>query len=228
MFTGLVRHVGTVVAVEPAGEGATLRIDATGWDLRPEPGDSIAVDGCCLTLAEPPAEGRPWRFDVVRQTLALTSLGDLVAGDRVNLEPSCTAETLLGGHLVQGHVEATGEVLAVERGDGSWRMRLSLPERLADRVVDQGSIAVAGTSLTVAGTGPGWFEVALIPTTLEETTLGDLEPGDRANLETDVVARMVIAWLERHGPALLERMLAGAGGRAGAGDEAARSTATGD
>lgn len=207
MFTGLVRHVGTVAAVEPSGDGVMLRVDASGWDHAPAPGDSIAVDGCCLTVAETPVAGTPWRFDVVRQSLELTTLGGLVPGRRVNLEASCTAETLLGGHIVQGHVEGVADVLAVDSGDRSWRIRFALPAGLADRVADQGSITIAGTSLTVAGTGDGWFDVALIPTTLDETTLGDLAPGDRVNLETDILARMVVGWLERHGPAMLERLL---------------------
>lgn len=206
MFTGLVRHVGTINAVEPCGDGVSLFVDAFRWTHRPAPGDSIAVDGCCLTLAEP-ANDAPWRFDVVRQTLDLTTLGGLRPGTRVNLESSCTAETLLGGHIVQGHVEAVAEVLAVESGDRSWRVRFATPEGMADRIVDQGSIAVAGTSLTVAGTGPDWFEIALIPTTLHETTLGELAVGDRVNLETDILARMVVGWLERHGPAMLARLM---------------------
>lgn len=212
MFTGLIRRVGTVAAREASGDGAILRVDPGGWDLDPAPGDSIAVDGCCLTLAEAPAAGEPWRFDVVRQTLDLTTVGDLQPGDRVNLEPSCTAETLLGGHLVQGHVEAVARVRSVSTGEGSWRVRFDVPAGLRDRVVDQGSIAVAGTSLTVAGTGEDFFEVALVPTTLRETTLGDLQPGDRVNLETDILARTLIAWIERHGPAMLERLLAARGG----------------
>jgi len=207
MFTGLVRHVGTIAALEPSGDGVALLIDATGWAHRPAPGDSIAVDGCCLTLAEAATEDGPWRFDVVRQTLDLTTLGGLAPGSRVNLESSCTAETLLGGHVVQGHVEAVARVLAVSSGDRSWRVRFATPPALADRIVDQGSIAVAGTSLTVAGTGADWFEIALIPTTLHETTLGELVAGDRVNVETDILARMVVGWLERHGPAMLARLL---------------------
>lgn len=206
MFTGLVRSIGRIDSVEPSGDGAILRIDVGEWDHRPDHGASIAISGCCLTVAEPVSDGRPWRFDVVRQTLDLTTLGRLRAGDRVNLEPSVTPDTLLGGHLVQGHVEATAEVLAVEAGEGSWRVRFGAEGRIRERIVDQGSITVDGTSLTVAGTGDDWFEVALIPTTLEDTTLGGLAVGDRVNLETDILARMVVDWLERHGASLLERL----------------------
>ena len=208
MFTGLVRSIGRIAAVEASGDGVSLRIDVGDWDHRPDPGASIAISGCCLTVAEAVSEGRPWRFDVVRQPLDLPTLGGLKPGDRVNLEPSVTPDTLLGGHLVQGHVEATAPVLAVTSGEGSWRVRFGAPERIRDRIVDQGSITVDGTSLTVAGTGDDWFEVALIPTTLDETTLGRLEAGDRVNLETDILARMVVDWLERHGVTLLERLIA--------------------
>lgn len=198
MFTGLIQHVGRVAAIRPAGDGAEILIDPAGWDHAPEIGSSIAVDGCCLTVVA--VEDGQWRFDAVRQTLDLTTLGGLAAGDPVNLEHAVSASTLMGGHVVQGHVDATGTVRAVEDSDRSWRVRIGVAPDLMARIVDQGSITVAGVSLTVAGTGEDWFDVALIPATLEATTLGRRVAGDPVNLETDVLARMVARWMERMMP----------------------------
>src|SRR5205085_1764895 len=158
-------------------------------------GDSIAIDGVCLTVVA--HDGRTLSFEAVPETLARTSLGSLEAGSRVNLEPALRAGDPLGGHYVQGHVDGVGTVRSVEpEGDGK-RIWTDAPAELLRYVVEKGSIAVQGTSLTVAAVGESGFEVALIPHTLEATTLGALEPGDQVNLETDVLAKYVEKLLPR-------------------------------
>ncbi len=195
MFTGLVQHLGTVARAERSEAGMRLGVDASGWLRDPQAGESIAVDGCCLTLVQ--SEGARLSFDVVPQTLDRTTLGALRAGDRVNLERSLRADALLGGHLVQGHVEAVGTVVGVDRAGGGWRTRIRTPAPVLSLLVDRGSVAVDGVSLTVAATGPDWFEVALIPETLERTTLRLRAAGSRVNLEPDVLARMVAEQVRR-------------------------------
>ncbi len=198
MFTGIVRRVGVVVASGPAPFGRTLVLDPGDWEHRPRPGDSVAVNGCCLTAT---GDGGPLRFDVIRQTLDVTALGDLRAGDLVNLESPVTPATPLGGHLVQGHIDGAGTVTEVVATPSERRLRIALPEALRDLVVDKGSIAVDGVSLTVAALAGTWFEVALIPTTIRCTSLGRLEKGRRVNLETDYVVKSVVSWLKRQGAA---------------------------
>lgn len=195
MFTGIIERVGRVASVQPASSGATIQVQAPGWLADPRAGESIAVNGVCLTLVSH-AEGT-LRFDAVPQTLGRTTLGALRAGDAVNLERSLRADALLGGHLVQGHVEGVGTVVAVDRSGGGWRTRVSAPAAVLDLVHDRGSVAVDGVSLTVAATGPGWFEVALIPETLERTTLASRLDGCAVNLEPDALARMVAAEVRR-------------------------------
>lgn len=192
MFTGIVQHLGTVVAAEPAAFGRRLSIDAGGWTHHPEPGDSVAVNGCCLTVTGA-ADGR-LDFDVIHQTLRATTLGDLAAGARVNLEPPVTPSTLLGGHLVQGHVDGVAAVSSAA-GEPERRLRIEVPGALREFIVDKGSIAVDGVSLTVAALGEDWFEVALIPETLERTTLGAATEGAKVNLETDYIVKAVVGWL---------------------------------
>jgi len=195
MFTGIVQQLGVVDALEESDFGAVLRVDPRGWAHRPEVGDSISINGCCLTVAR--RIGESLRFDVIRQTLSLTTLGSLRSGDRINLEHATTPATLLGGHIVQGHVEGVGAVSDVLQSEAEWRMRIEPPSTLMEFIVEKGSIAVDGVSLTLATVGPAWFEVALIPTTLERTTLGSRREGDRVNLETDCIARIVVSWLKR-------------------------------
>ena len=186
MFTGLVREVGTVVSMDDG----RLTIDAT---LEAELGDSIAVNGVCLTVVG----AEPLRFDAVPETLSRSSLGALRAGARVNLEPSLRAGDPLGGHYVQGHVDGVGSVRSVEpEGDGR-RIAFDAPPELLRYIVEKGSIAVEGTSLTIAGLDDSGFEVALIPHTLAHTTLGGLEPEDLVNLEVDVLAKYVEKLLPR-------------------------------
>lgn len=200
MFTGLVEAMGRVAAVRETAAGRRLEIDPGGWPHLPEPGASIAVSGCCLTIVEA-VPGR-FVFDVIHRTLEVTTLGRLAEGDPVNLEKSATLDTLLGGHLVQGHVDAVGRVLEVDEGD-DWRVRIEAPPEVAPHLVDRGSITVDGVSLTVArvlrgGSGePTGLEVALIPETLERTTLAARRAGDEVNLEADAMSKMVAAHVER-------------------------------
>ncbi|HYJ71608.1 MAG TPA: riboflavin synthase [Actinomycetota bacterium] len=203
MFTGIVEGTGTVAALAAADDasGARLEVEAPflAGDLRP--GESVAVNGCCLTVAQATAAG--FAADLVAETLRRTALGGLAAGDLVNLERPMALGGRLGGHLVQGHVDGVARVLdRTAAGDGQ-EVRIELPAELERYVVEKGSVAVDGVSLTVAGVGPGWFAVALVPHTLEVTTLGRRRPGDPVQLEVDVVAkyveRLVAPWTDRAG-----------------------------
>jgi riboflavin synthase len=220
MFTGIVEGTGTVVTMSrPHADGAAARLEVEAPWLAGElaVGDSVAVDGCCLTVVA----GGPDRFaaDVVAETLRRTALGRRTAGARVNLERPLELGGRLGGHLVQGHVDGVGRILerrvapggsgrggpgdpgGVSRSVGALsappvdrageEVRVELPDDLARYVVEKGSIAVDGVSLTVAGVGQGWFAVALVPHTLATTTLGERAPGDPVHLEVDVVAKYV-------------------------------------
>lgn len=186
MFTGLVREVGTVERVDRDEAGARLRVGAElAQELRP--GDSVAVAGVCVTVAER-GDGA-FEADAINQTLSLTTLGALREGGRVNLEPALRAGDPLGGHLVQGHVDGVARVSEVRDDGQSRRLRIELPTELVRYVVSRGSIALDGVSLTVAGIGETSAEVALIPETLARTTLGALRTGDQVNVEVDLVAR---------------------------------------
>jgi riboflavin synthase len=191
MFTGLVESRGTVESLDrrPAGDGARLRV-ATGWPAGSLAiGDSIAVNGCCVTVVE---LGDGW-FDaeLVAETLRRTALGRLRHGDPVNLERPLAAGDRLGGHLVQGHVDGLGTVLAVTPAGDGLEVEIELDQALARYVVEKGSVAVDGVSLTVAAVGPDRFTVALVPHTLSVTTLGERRPGDAVQLEVDVLAKYV-------------------------------------
>lgn len=202
MFTGLVQAVGVVDRTEPSPVGVRLSIDPRGWNYRPAPGDSIAVAGCCLTVAvDPGSSAGRLVFDVVRETLAKTTLSDLAPGSSVNLEPSVTPATLLGGHLVQGHVDGVGGVETVRTGP-EHRVRIRPPGELMEYMTPKGSVCLDGVSLTLAAVYPndGAFEVALIPTTLARTTLGGLRPGGRCNIEADATAKTIVHWLRHYGP----------------------------
>jgi len=195
VFTGLVEHQGVVRAISPTAAGARIEIDAAGWPPEAKAGESIAVNGCCLTLVD----GGPGalRFDAIPQTLARTTMGELRAGDPVNLERSLAFGAPVGGHLVQGHVECVGTVRSVSREGGEWRTRIGAPEDTLALMTERGSVAVDGVSLTVAGIGDGWFEVALIPETLARTTLRARLEGSRVNIEPDAMARLVQAEVRR-------------------------------
>ena len=188
MFTGLVEDVGTVEAVERGGEGARLRIASRlGADLAL--GDSIAVNGCCLTATAADANG--FEAEAMNQTLEATALSEIDQGSRVNLELAMKAGDRLGGHIVQGHVDGVGTVVSTEEDGFARRVRVELPQELLRYVVDKGSITLNGVSLTVADLGDSWAEVSLIPETLERTNLGEAGPGSKLNVECDIVAKYV-------------------------------------
>lgn len=220
MFTGIIRLVGLVERTRPVATGTRLAIrypvSGDAWAKAPGVGDSIAIDGCCLTVAAPP-DGSPetggvLEFDAIPETLAKTTLGALTEGSRVHLEQAATMATLLDGHVVQGHVDGVAEVASVV-SSGEWRIRLIPPAGLMQFIVPKGSVTLSGVSLTVAAVDPagGWFEVALIPTTLAKTTLGELRAHSRVNLECDAMAKTVVHWLRHYsgaplgGPALSEQ-----------------------
>ena len=194
MFTGIVEEIGAVTAVAPSGDGVRLTVRAPKAVSDAAHGDSIAVSGVCLTVVD---RGEDWfTADVMKQTLDMSTLQGVAGGRVVNLERATAAHGRLGGHIVQGHIDGTGELLEVRPG-AQWRvLRIALPSSLAPLVVDKGSIAVDGVSLTVSAVSAAdaaeqWFEVSLIPETLEATTLGARVAGDRVNLETDILARHV-------------------------------------
>jgi riboflavin synthase len=188
VFTGIVSELGEVEAVEAEDGGARIRIRA-GLASELNPGDSVAVNGACLTATS--TSNGSFEADVMKQTLGLTTLGGLEPSSRVNLELPLRADDRIGGHVVQGHVDGTGTVGSIEPDGFARRLRVELPDELIGYVVERGSIAIEGVSLTVAALEEGSVEVSLIPETLERTTLGELEPGDRANVECDVLARYV-------------------------------------
>jgi riboflavin synthase len=188
MFTGLVMDIGKVESVESGPEGARLRI-ATSLEPEIASGDSVAVDGVCLTATIADAGG--FETEAMNQTLDVTSLGGLEAGGRVNLELAMKASDRLGGHIVQGHVDGVGTVVSMTEDGFARRLRVSLGIELSRYVVEKGSIALGGVSLTVAALGDDWVEVSLIPETLERTSLGELAQGDRLNVECDIVAKYV-------------------------------------
>lgn len=188
MFTGLIEHSGLIAASDRTSDGAKLTVVT---DLAPHlaAGDSVAVNGVCLTVTALTA--RDFSAEAMRETLARTTLGDLATGAKVNLELPLAVGDRLDGHIVQGHVDGVGEVVGI-REDGFSRVtRVALPGDLARYVVEKGSIAIDGVSLTVSAVGTDWLEVSLIPETIERTTLGGLVAGDRVNLEVDILAKHV-------------------------------------
>lgn len=189
MFTGLVEEVGTVAALEPQGDALRLTIEAPKVLSDAAFGDSIAVNGVCLTVAN--FDGQRFTADVMQESLDRTGLGQLAVGSPVNLERALAAGARLGGHIMQGHVDGTSHLLSRTSSEHWDVLRFSLGADLARYVVEKGSIAVNGTSLTVSAVGEDWFEVSLIPTTLAETTHGQLAEGDLVNIEVDVLAKYV-------------------------------------
>jgi len=190
MFTGLVEEVGTVRSVTPVGDGARVVIEAALVLSDAELGASIAVNGCCLTVVE--FDGDSWAADAVPETLERTNIGNLDPGDAVNLERPLAANGRYGGHVVQGHVDATATITSVtELDDGSYRYTFALPPSLAAYVVEKGSVALDGISLTVASVDASSFSIAVIPHTHEVTTLGRRTVGDAVNVEADVLAKYV-------------------------------------
>ena len=189
MFTGIVEELGTVAAIEDQGDALRLTVRATTALDGTVLGDSIAVNGCCLTVAS--LDGDTWTADVMQETLDMTSLTGVAPGDPVNLERAVTADKRLDGHLVQGHVDGVGTVVSRSPSEHWDVVEVSLPTDLARYVVPKGSICVDGVSLTVVDVGADSFTVSLIPETLARTTLGHRQVGDRVNLEVDVIAKHV-------------------------------------
>jgi riboflavin synthase len=188
VFTGLIEDLGTVEAVDSGAEGARLRI-ATGLAEQIELGDSVAVNGVCLTATGVDTDG--FETEAMNQTLSVTALGGAGVGSRVNLELAMKASDRLGGHIVQGHVDGVGEVAALEDDGFAKRLRVKLPGDLLRYAVPKGSITLDGVSLTIADLGDSWLSVSLIPETLERTNLGEARPGRKINVECDVIAKHV-------------------------------------
>jgi riboflavin synthase len=199
MFTGLIEGMGRVIEVEPRRGSSSYFIEPDRPMEGLAEGESIAVDGVCLTVAG--LRGNGFVMDAIAETLSRTTLGELTEGSRVNLERALRLDDRLGGHLVQGHVDGTVGVTEIRRDGDDHRVRLELPPELERFVAFKGSIALAGVSLTISELGPSWFEVALIPVTLAVTTLGALQVGTRLNVEVDLLARYLerLASKERNG-----------------------------
>ncbi|MGV0343733.1 riboflavin synthase [Corynebacterium lehmanniae] len=189
MFTGLVEEIGVVEELEQLGDAVRIAVRAPKVTEDAAPGDSIAVDGVCLTVVD--SASGTFTADVMHETLDRSRLGTYEAGSEVNLERALAAGQRMGGHIVQGHVDGVAEVVSRTPSEHWEVVRFTLPKQLERYVVEKGSIAVNGTSLTVSAVGKGYFEVSLIPTTLRETTAGALAPGDPVNLEVDIVAKYV-------------------------------------
>lgn len=203
MFTGIVQAKGRIARIDRNDFGARLLVDGQGWPdpavYQPKPGDSICNNGVCLTVVN--TDEGLLAFDVIAETLAKTNLGDLTPGSgpgsSVNLEPPVTVNQPLGGHFMQGHVDGVGVVTDVKAGKDEWRVTVKPPIELMKYIIPKGSIAIDGISLTLAAVHDDTFEVALIPTTLEITTLGETEVGRRVNLEADIISKTVVHQLER-------------------------------
>jgi riboflavin synthase len=189
MFTGIIEELGRVRSVERRGEGVRMRVEARAVAEGTREGDSISVNGVCLTALEVTPEG--FSADGSRETLQRSTLGRLRAGSFVNLERAVTPQTRLGGHIVQGHVDARGRFLGAEEHGGSWTVRVGYPPEIARYLVFKGSVAVEGISLTVAALSDDHFEIAVIPKTWAVTNLSSLRPGDEVNLEADIIAKYV-------------------------------------
>lgn len=208
MFTGLIEAVGGVRSLHAAGAGSRLEIGVEWRDGDvPSTGDSVAVDGACLTVLTPTDSG--FSADLSPETIGRTLLGRLRVGDPVNLERAVRLGDRLGGHLVQGHVDGLTRVIAIRPQSAFSHWRLSLPSEHAREVATKGSVAVHGVSLTVAAVGDGWFEVVLIPETLRATNLERARVGSQLHLETDVLAKYVARRLEQPGSSSLDKIFGG-------------------
>ena len=195
MFTGIIQHVGAVRSVRAVGAGRRIAVDlgplAEGLAL----GDSVAVDGACLTACG--LDGTLAEFDVAGETVRRTTLGAARPGTRVNLERALRLSGALDGHLVQGHVDGVAEIRRIDRSADQWTVEFAAPAALTDEMVEKGSVAIAGVSLTLTGVSGGGFAVALVPTTLRETTLADLAAGAKVNVETDLIGKYVRRYLRQ-------------------------------
>ncbi len=189
MFTGIIEELGRIREVEKRGEDARIIIEARTVTADSAEGDSISVNGVCLTALE--VQPDSFAADVSKETLLRSTLGSLRAGSAVNLERAVTPATRLGGHIVQGHVDARGKFLGFESHGESWTFRIAYPKEIARYLVFKGSVAVEGISLTIANLTDEYFEIAVIPKTWEATNFSQLKPGDEVNLEVDVIAKYV-------------------------------------
>jgi len=198
MFTGIVQTVGTVNARRDGGAGVAFEVLADDFSAALRPGDSVAINGVCHTVESCDADG--FTVTAVGETLAVTTMSDITIGARVNLEQAATLGTALGGHLVQGHVDGIGHVQSFERQGDDVRLAVRCEPEVAQYLVPKGSVAIDGVSLTVVRVEQDGFDVALIPHTLEVTTLGARRPGDTVNLEADVLGKYVKKYLERLAP----------------------------
>jgi len=197
VFTGVVETIGRVQSLSRAGESATIAVNAGQLAAGCADGDSVSINGVCLTVVS--VDGELLRFDIGQETLARSTLGDSRSGDVVNLERAMPADGRFGGHFVQGHIDGKGLVRSVERRNGQSTVRVSAPGELSDQIVVKGSVALDGVSLTVAAKQGSDFSVALVPFTLEHTTLGAWETGRRVNVETDLIVKCVFAYLDARG-----------------------------
>ena len=195
MFTGIVESVGRVIECTPRGELTRIAVEAPTVTEGVAVGDSVAVNGACLTVVEVTLP--TLAFEVVKESLDVTSLGDLSVGCPVNLERALRADARFDGHIVQGHVDGTGVVRDFERRGDDVRLAVACGAVILDQLVPKGSVAIDGVSLTVVGVGAESFDVALIPHTLAATTLGDSRPGERVNIEADVLGKYVKRYLDR-------------------------------
>ena len=195
MFTGIIQHVGRVRAVRNVGKGRRLTVDvghlADGLRL----GDSVSVSGACLTACG--IDGAAVDFDLAAETVSRTTLGEVRAGAKVNLECALRLGAGLDGHLVQGHVDGVGEIRRIDRSADQWTVEFAAPGNLTDEMVEKGSVAVCGVSLTVTSVADGRFSVALIPTTWTATTFADMSVGSKVNIETDVIGKYVRRYLHQ-------------------------------
>ena len=189
MFTGIIEELGRIREVEKRGEDARIIIEARTVTADSAEGDSISVNGVCLTALD--VQPDSFAADVSKETLLRSTLGSLRAGSAVNLERAVTPATRLGGHIVQGHVDARGKFLGFESHGESWTFRIAYPKEIARYLVFKGSVAVEGISLTIANLTDEYFEIAVIPKTWEATNFSQLKPGDEVNLEVDVIAKYV-------------------------------------
>lgn len=205
MFTGIIENMGSVKGLARVGKGGRLQIDVASLAKELKSGDSLSIDGVCLTVVD--IKAGIASFDVSQETLKRSTLGELRPGDKVNLEMALAIGDRLGGHFVQGHVDGTGTIDKIESHPGQCTMWFSVSTELSQNMIEKGSVAVDGISLTVVDLAPGKFSVALIPYTLENTSLGNKKVSDRVNIETDILGKWVrklqSAWAsERQGTGL--------------------------
>lgn len=196
MFSGIVEQIGRIIRLSPRSAHTRLELDAGSLLENSLPGASVAINGACLTLTETRAGLAA--FDVVPETLRLTNLGALRSGDLVNVERSLRVGDRIDGHFVQGHIDGLGRIVSNGADSGGWSLSIAAPRELTPFLVRKGSITIDGVSLTIASVSGDTFSVALIPTTLERTTLGQRRAGDAVNLETDILARLIVSRLDAH------------------------------